>query len=178
MTGLRATFVLLVLGGVALFGARVTAGSAANRTLTIYSYATGVQYLNNIDDRIRGLGNNPFSKELNKLQTKSVTGSGPFPGDVAVYSFDLYAGPSLKKSAGSAFYTCYYNYAQHALCQASYVLSGRAGTLVASGPVNFNDTHFKLIVTGGTKKYLGASGELSAAPAARNAQRLDFLLLG
>jgi hypothetical protein len=97
---------------------------------------------------------------------------------VTVYSFDLYTSANLKQSAGSASYTCYFNYANHALCMAYYELSANRGTLVAAGPVNFNTTRFTLVVTGGTKRYLAANGEVAATPAAKSAQRLAFLLLG
>jgi hypothetical protein len=175
--------VILAASLIGLFAGRVSSSSAAaaagRQTLTIYSVATGVQFLNNADDIARGAANNPFNAATNKLRPKlTAKGNGPLAGDVTVYSFDLYNSASLRKSAGSASYTCYFNYANHALCMAYFELSGNSGTLVASGPVNFNSTHFTLVVTGGTKKYLAADGEVAAVPAAKNAQRLAFLLLG
>ncbi len=151
--------------------------AAGGRSLTVYSVATGVQFINTADDRARGAVNNPFNSSTDKLKPRTVdTGNGPFPGDVVVYSLDLYTGATLRRSAGSAVYTCYFNYARHALCQAYYILKG-AGTIVASGPIDFELKGFTIVVTGGTKKYLGARGEAVVVPAARKAQRLDFRLL-
>jgi hypothetical protein len=121
--------------------------------------------------------NNPLNSATNRLSPKSAgTGNGPFPGDVAVYALTLYSDPVLKRNAGSAVYTCYFGYARRALCEAYYVLNP-AGTLVASGPIDFNTTGFTIVVTGGTKKFLGARGEVRVTAAARNAQRVDFQLI-
>ena len=154
------------------------AGATAHRTLTIYSVATGLQYINTADDRARGRLNNPLDSTANKLAPKS-SGSrnGPFAGDVAVYALKLYTHANLKQSAGSAVYTCYFNYDRHALCQAYYHLK-TAGTLVASGPINFNTSKFTIVVSGGTKTYLGVRGAVDVTPAPRNAQKIDFELIG
>ena len=45
--------------------------------------------------------------------------------------------------------------------------------MLASGQVVFDGTRFTLGVTGGTDKYFGALGEVSATPAAKNAERLS-----
>ena len=138
-----------------------------------------MQYINTADDRARGHVNNPFDAASNKLAPKvSDGGKGPFAGDVAVYAVNLYSSPTLKRSAGSAVYTCYFNYERHALCQAYYTLKA-GGTLVASGPIDFNNSGFTIVVTGGTKKYLGVRGQAVVAAAPKtNAQRVDFELLG
>jgi hypothetical protein len=79
-------------------------------------------------------------------------------------------------------YTCYFNYDQHALCQAYYKPSN-GGTLVASGPVDFKTSGFTIVITGGTNTYLGARGQVtvaaSNAPVAKKkgAQRVDFELI-
>jgi hypothetical protein len=175
-----------ILTGALLLGFGVGAGSAGagkgRHTLTFYSFANGAQYLNNGDDRGRGIKNNPFDARQLKLRPAvHDVGDGPFPGDVAVFTLTLYANASLKKNIGSGAYTCYYNYAEHALCIAYYRLTGGpggSGTLVASGPVDFNNTdRFSLVVTGGTDAYRAARGELSAAPTG-TAERVNVLLLG
>ena len=181
--GLRIAAGASLLAGLLLLTAGVSSSSAGTsahqRRLTIYSVAAAVQYLNNQDDESRGLSNNPFDDALNKLKPKlSFAGNGPFAGDVAVFSFKLYDSPSLKHSAGTASFTCYYNYARKALCDADFELRDGSSTLVASGPVDFNATRYQLIVTGGTSKYLGARGELSEVPATKGVQRLDVVLLG
>ena len=131
----------------------------------MYSVATGLQYINSADDSARGHVNNPFDSATNKLAPKSSGGGdGPFAGDIAVYSVDLYSDSTLKRHAGSGVYTCYFNYDQHALCQAYYKPSA-GGTLVASGPIDFKTSGFTIVITGGTKKYLGVRGEVKVATA-------------
>ena len=130
---------------------RSTASRPASSTLTTKT------------TRCAGRSTTPSTPQTAKLQPKlSLKGNGPFPGDVTVYTFDLYSSAQLQKKVGSAAYTCYFNYASHALCLAYYELSGPKGSLVASGSLDFAQTGFTLVVTGGTLHYLGASGELGA----------------
>jgi hypothetical protein len=170
---------VLALLGLVFASVLVTtgAGAAGHRQLTIYSVATGLQYINTADDRARGHANNPLDSTANKLAPKS-SGSrnGPFAGDVALYALKLYSNQTLKRPVGSAVYTCYFNYDRHALCQAYYKLTA-GGTLVASGPIDFNTSGFTIVVTGGTKKYLGVRGEAKVADGPRNSQRIDFELI-
>jgi len=164
----------LVLASMSVPGA----GANATRTLTVYSVATGLQYINTADDRARGKLNNPLGSNANKLAPKSLgSGNGPFAGDVAIYALNLYSSATLKQKAGSAVYTCYFNYDRHAFCQAYYTLTA-GSTLVASGPIDFSATGFTIVVTGGTKKYIGVRGEAKVGAAARHSQRIDFELLG
>jgi hypothetical protein len=175
----RRRLIVAVLGLVFASVLVAGAGAAGNRVVTVYSVASGVQYINTADDRARGHVNNPFDPASNKLAPKSSGGAkGPFAGDVAVYAVNLYSNPTLKRPAGSAVYTCYFNYDRHALCQAYYTLKA-GGTLVASGPIDFKTSGFTIVVTGGTRKYLGVRGEVNVAAARKkNAQRIDFELLG
>lgn len=155
-----------------------SAGAAGTRGVTVYSVATGVQYINTADDRARGKDNNPFDAETNKLVPKSFgSGNGPFAGDVAVYALNLFSGPTLKQRAGTAVVTCFFNYDQRAFCQAYYKVAGE-GTLVASGPVNFKGTGFAIVVTGGTAKYLGVRGQVKVAAVPGNSQKVEFELIG
>jgi hypothetical protein len=153
------------------------AGAAGDRHLLVYSVATGLQYINTADDRARGHVNNPLDSTANKLAPKKSGGKGPFAGDVAVYALRLYGNSGLTKPAGTAVYTCYFNYDRHALCQAYYKLK-TGGTLVASGPIDFNRSNFTIVVSGGTTKYLGARGEAKVVAASGNAQKIDFELIG
>ena len=178
--GRKAAFLAAVIGlvlasaSVSGAGAASRAGASRLKVVTVYSVATGLQYINTADDRARGHANNPLDSTANKLAPKSSgSGNGPFAGDVALYALKLYTSPALKRSAGSAVYTCYFNYDRHALCQAYYKLD-TGGTLVASGPIDFNTSGFTIVVTGGTRTYLGFRGEAKAAAAPRNAQRVDF----
>ncbi len=167
--------VLALLLGSALVS---TAGAAPPKALTVYSVATGVQYINTADDRERGQGNNPFDDATKKLLPKSSnSGNGPFAGDVALYALSLFGDATLKKRAGSAVVTCYFNYDQHAFCQAYYKLATGA-TLVASGPVDFKASGFTIVVTGGTNAFIGVRGEVKVAAAPSNAQKVSFELIG
>ena len=170
----------VVFAGLGLVFASVSvarAGATGHRVLTLYSVATGLQYINSADDSARGHVNNPLNSTQNRLSPKDATGKGPFAGDIALYALKLYSNPTLKQSAGSAVYTCYFNYDRHALCQAYYKLK-TGSTLVASGPIDFNASGFTIVVTGGTTKYLGVRGEAKVVAAPRNAQRIDFELIG
>ena len=169
---------LAVLALAALVAGRAAAtGGALPHDLTIFTVASDVQFINTADDRARGAINNPFDAATNKLRPKaSGSGDGPFPGDVVVFNFDLYGKLPVKKKIGSASYTCYFNYTGHALCQAYYQLHG--GTLTAAGPVDFNATTFKLVVTGGTNGYLAARGQVTSVKSKDNAQRVHFRMLG
>ena len=175
--GGRAPFVVVAFALMCASLVVSGAGAAGNRTLTVYSIATGLQYINTADDRARGQVNNPLDSTANKLAPKSAGRKGPFAGDIAVYALKLFSNSALTRPAGSAVYTCYFNYDRHALCQAYYKLKS-GGTLVASGPVDFKVSNFTIVVSGGTNKYIGARGEANAVAAAGNAQKIDFELIG
>jgi hypothetical protein len=176
--GVRAATFLVAAFGLAFASAFVSgAGAAAHRGLIVYSVATGLQYINTADDRARGHVNNPLDSTANKLAPRSGGRNGPYAGDVAVYSLKLYANSALTQPAGTAVYTCYFNYDRHALWQSYYKLK-TGGTLVASGPVDFNKTSFTIVVSGGTNRYLGARGEAKAVAAPGSAQKIDFELVG
>ena len=149
------------------------AASAAQK-LTIYSVAEQEQFINHSDDRIRGGAKNPFGN-FNDVTQTTTNAVGPFPGDQAIFSFNLYADANLTKRIGAAIFTCQYNYAKNAFCDASFRLSGRE-TMVAQGAFNFNTTSFALAVTGGTGPYATASGALEVTPSAHHAERLVFEL--
>jgi len=163
---------------VCAVGIAASSSSAATRPhgLTIYTLASGAAFINTADDRARGAKNNPFDAATNKLKPEvKENGDGPFAGDVAVFNFDVFTSPALKKTFGTASYTCFFNYVRRALCQAYYKL--RNGTVTAAGPVDFNKTGFRLVITGGTEKYLAARGQVTSVQAKSNAQRVDFQFL-
>ena len=100
--------VLTVCVGTSLFASDVTSGSPnaepAPKTFTLYSIVVQKHFVNNQDDRARGKGNNPFgnfaapfvsppSEELN---------NGPFVGDMALLTYDLYTSPKLETKVGTA----------------------------------------------------------------------------
>jgi hypothetical protein len=144
------------------------------RTLSLASVPTSEQFLNHADDRQRGYGNNPFGNFLAPTATTKEQTDGPFPGDQALFEFNVYSGNALKNLAGSAVFTCNYGFKKHGFCNAIYQLSG--GTLVASGPLDFNASNFSLVVTGGTGKYRSVAGEVVAMPSVRGSQRLAIAL--
>jgi hypothetical protein len=165
-----------LLSGPTASGA--SGGGSAQKKLTIWAVATRAQYLNFADDRARGTGSNPFNadvKSLGPISEAKQKGNGPFPGDKAMYTFKLYTSPGLKKSAGSATYTCTFSFLKKAICVAYFKLNG--GTMFGSGPADFTSTRITFAVTGGTSKYLGVRGQVTSAPGAKDEHRLDFVLL-
>lgn len=176
----RAAFAVIALAVLCTVGAGSSSAGVAlkKQVRTVYTVASAVQFINSADDLARGKLNNPFNAATNKLTPTGTAGSGQtLPGDVALFSFKLYANAALTKGAGTASYTCYFNYAKRALCQAYYEFNGGGGTVVSAGPVDFSKQGFSMVVTGGTKNYLGARGELTAVPAAKHAQRVALVLL-
>jgi hypothetical protein len=169
----------LVFASVASAGASPAGRASAQRVLTLYSVATGLQYINSADDSARGKVNNPLGNSANALEPRGAggNGDGPFAGDIAIYSVNLFSDSTLKQHAGTGVYTCYFNYDQHALCQAYYQPKA-GGTLVASGPVDFKTSGFTIVITGGTNTFLGARGEVNVGPSMKkNTQRVDFELI-
>jgi hypothetical protein len=175
---LRKSGAVLALAVVALIAASVTSSATAAATggqkFTIYSVATQEQFMNMSDDRARGKGNTPFGNFKDTTTPTKESGTGPFPGDIALFSFALYTNADLKTSAGSGVFTCQYNFNQNAFCDVTYQLSG--GTLVCAGAFNFNAKSFTLTVKGGTGKFRSVKGDIAALPAVNHAQRLDFVL--
>jgi hypothetical protein len=152
--------------------------AAADTTLTLYAVPTTAQFMNHADDRLRGMTTNPFNIKAKAvvIQTSGKEkGNGPFPGDNILYSFKLYADSKLHKRVGAAMFTCYFGFVRRATCDAYFELRG--GVLLSTGQVVFNGKRFTLGVSGGTGTYLGASGDVVASPAARNAERLVVRLL-
>ena len=151
-----------------------TASAQPAQTLSLAAVPTSEQFLNHADDRQRGRGNNPFGNFIAPTATTKEQTDGPFPGDQALFEFNIYPGNDLKKLAGSAVFTCNYGFKKQGFCNGIYQLSG--GTLVASGPIDFNANDFSLVVTGGTGKYRSVAGEVVAKPMARGSQPLAIAL--
>jgi hypothetical protein len=169
---MKRALLLLALG---VLSAAVLANAAsAKRTLVIFSVAEQEQFINHQDDRIRGGSKNPFGN-FNDVTASTKTGAGPFPGDQAIFSFNLYADPLLKRRIGTASFTCQYNFAKNAFCDASFQLQGST-TLIANGSFNFESGRFTLAVIGGAGTYLAASGVLTETPTSGHAQQLTFEL--
>jgi len=176
MSSAIALLLASVVGVLLLAATAYASGSAAKaeQQLTLFSVAMQEQFLNHADDRQRGKGNNPFGNYKAATATTKEHGNGPFPGDQALFEFNIYAGKDLKKLAGTAVFVCNYNFHKHGFCDAVYRLDG--GTLIAAGALDFNAKDFGMVVTGGTGKYRATTGSLVAAPAKRGAQRLSIAL--
>jgi hypothetical protein len=167
------------LAGVALFavGAMSASAGAANgrQRLTLYSVTEQEQFVNNQDDRARGEGHNPFGAYSDVSPAVTKPKGGPFPGDEALFSFNVYRNADLKTRAGSAIFTCQYNFGKNAFCDVSFQLIDR-GTLIAEGAFNFDAARFTLAITGGYGGYSDVTGEVVATPSAHHAQQLNFQL--
>lgn len=167
-TKLLVMSVLLITASFVCDRASATASSHA---LTIYARITQSQFVDHSDDRKRGDFANPFNTDTTIPPPKS--GAGALPGDNALFTFTLYSDPTLKRRVGTGTYSCTFNFAHRALCEADLEL--RSGTMIADGPIDFNSTRFTLAVTSGTGKYLGVRGQVASSPASANVHRLSFL---
>ncbi len=166
-----AVLVVAAVGGAARAGTN-------KAILNVYAVPATVQFMNHADDRLRGMSTNPFN--VSEAKVIDVTngkekGNGPFPGDDVLYTFHLYADPARRQEIGSAIFTCYYNFIKHAICDAYFDL-GR-DIVLASGSVAFNSPRFTLSVTGGTRAYLGALGQVDATPSVKSTQRFSIHLI-
>ena len=171
----RSLLAAVVLLAAAAPAAAASEASQASQKVRVYAVPTTVQFMNHADDRLRGMSTNPFNfkAEAVILGAKGKEkGNGPFPGDDILYAFKLFSDAKLKKANGTAMFTCYYEFAKRATCD-SYFDLGK-GLVLASGQVPFGAKHFTLAVTGGTRAYFGALGQVDSVPAARNAQRFDL----
>lgn len=165
------------LGAAALFAASGVSSAAAATTsqqkFTVYSVATQEAFLSMSDDRARGKGNTPFGNFKDTTTPTKESGVGPYAGDIAMFSFDLYTNANLKTRAGSGEFTCQYNFNQNAFCDVTYQLKG--GILLCAGAFNFNAKSFTLAIKGGTGVYRSKKGDIDALPAVNHAQRLDVV---
>jgi hypothetical protein len=173
----RVTLSLALLVAAAAFAGGAAPAVNGQQKFTVYAVATTAQFMNHADDRLRGMIANPFNVKgaavIIAAQGQE-KGYGPFPGDDILYSFKLYADQKATQSIGGALFTCYYDFVKHAICDTYYELKG--GTLLASGPIRFGKARFKLAVSGGTDKFLGAGGEVVAVASGKTSQRLNFVL--
>jgi hypothetical protein len=154
------------------YGARSTA--SPTHQLVVYSVAVKEEFNDHSDDRARGDANNPFGNFLQSRSYTAESGAGPFAGDRAIFVFELYSDASLKDSIGSATFACQYGFAKKGICQVDYTLGG--SSLIGMGGLDFDSQRFALAITGGTGKYVDASGDVQATPAAKHANRLSFVI--
>ena len=171
----------LIVGavGAAILAAAVGAGDAAAATraqkVVLYSVAEQEQYIDNSDSLTLGQGDNPFGNFKDVSGVTQKNSHGPFPGDEAVFSFNLYKDANLKTRVGAANFTCQYNFSKNAFCDAAFQLKN-GSTLIAEGAFNFNAGKFTLAVTGGYGSYANTTGVMQEQPSANHSQRLTFQL--
>lgn len=173
---------VLVLPCLLLFACALsppaTAGTKPSVSSQLVLYATGAseEFINSNDDEARGDTNNPFGiRPLSPAALQRVDqGSGPFPGDYALFTLRLHTDAALKTRAGLETLTCFYLFAKDAFCDVTLNLAD--GNLVASGVFSFAAKSYALAVTGGTGRFNGASGELDVSPAAGDAEKIAVLL--
>ena len=175
---LRLAAVLAALAALGGVGVSPAPAAVQTRSLVIYLKATRLQFLNHADDRARGDVTSPFDPDA-KLTPPTNANSGAKgtrAGDQALFSFKLYSDLALTKPIGTAVYTCTFNFAQQAACDANFQLN--KGTVFASGPADLLTGNFTLAVIGGTSGYLGIRGQVTSSPTGhQNTTRLDFILL-
>ena len=170
------------LAAVAAAATLAVAAAAATthvRSLVFYATPTRVQFINHADDRERGLRLNPFNADILPPPPKANTGKkGGRAGDNALFAFKLYTDPSLTRLVGTAIYTCTFNFAHEAICEADFQLKG--GSMIAMGPAQLDSSFSRLVlpVTGGTGRYVGAHGQLTSTPSIyKNTQIIHFQLV-
>jgi len=178
-TCMRCLVAALALLAAALPASAASGAASASHSLRVYAVPNTVQFMNHADDRLRGMATNPFkfkSEAVILNDNGKEKGQGPFPGDDILYTFKLFADPTLTRPAGTALFTCYYEFLKRATCDSYFDLA--EGLVLASGQVRFGQAHFTLGITGGTRAYLGALGQVSSVPAAKNTQRFDLHVTG
>jgi hypothetical protein len=172
----------LAAGALVFFFAALPDGADARgarqfRSVTLYSTVKTQQFVDNGDDEARGYADNPFgfrNKPAQAAETEDQ--NGPFPGDEAFFSFNLYSDAAHHKPAGVAIFTCQYYFDRNAFCDASYQL--KRGNVTAGGASSFSANNFTLAITGGSGAYTNAAGaiEISEGSSGKS-QRLHFVLL-
>ena len=156
---------IAALGAAAAFGLLVVASSSARpqastRHLTFAAIVSKAQFVNNRDDRQRGLGNNPFGNTAGTgTATTDEKGHGPLPGDEGVFEYTLTDPNHPSKKLGVGDLVCEYVFDKVGSCWFTYDLG--SGTIVGIGSVPaLTQTSFSLTVTGGTGAYRGVRGNI------------------
>jgi hypothetical protein len=171
----RAVAVGAVVVAVAavLFAHGITTSSAQEpgQRLTVYSVAQKQIYVNNQDDRERGVDKNPFTEGSVPSPTPSTL---PAAGDQTLAVAGIYAKPGKQGKEGESAETCFFNFSKNASCDLTIRLKG--GNLEASGAIHFDSKNFVLAIVGGTGAYSAAGGELKVSPASKNAQKFVISL--
>lgn len=168
---------LAALAMAATMAVPLAPATTQGRSFVIYAKPTRAQFINHADDRERGKILNPFGSDLLPPPPDANTGKkGARAGDNALFSLKLYSDPHLTRPVGNAIYSCTFNFAQEAICEANFTLNG--GTMIALGPAKLDSGNIVLPVIGGTGRYAGAHGQLTSRPSgSKNTQIVRFRLL-
>jgi hypothetical protein len=158
----------------------VPAATAATqgRSFVFYAKLTRAQFINHADDRARGKKLNPFNADLLPTPPNANKGKkGGRAGDNALFSLKLYSDANLKRPVGYAMYSCTFNFAHEAICEADFELS--SGSMIAMGPAKLDGSAIVLPVTGGTRRYAGAHGQVTSTSSSnkKNTQIIRFRLV-
>jgi hypothetical protein len=87
---------------------------------------------------------------------------GPTPGDQAVFTSDLFRDSHFQHKVGTTIGACTVVTADELECGATGHLKG--GDVQVNGAVPTATTKASLSITGGTRKFRGANGELTTTP--------------
>jgi hypothetical protein len=163
---------------VATTTAPVSSPTKQGRSFVVYAKPTRAQFVDHNDDRKRGDFKNPFDPDLLPTPRNANSGKkGARAGDNALFGFKVYSDAKLTRPIGDAIYSCTFNFAEEAICEANFTLAG--GSMTAMGPTMLDDSTIVLPVTGGTGGYAGARGQFSsrAVGSKGNTQVIRFRLL-
>ena len=154
------------------------ASTQARRSFVFYAKPTRAQFINHADDRERGNITNPFGDAVLPTPPNANSGKqGARAGDNALFMLKLYSDAKLTRLVGTASYSCTVNFGQQAICEGQFELGD--GTMIAVGQADLRSGDWVLPVSGGTRRYAGAHGQLTSKPAGTklNTQIIHFQLV-
>ncbi len=170
---------LAAVATAATMAVQVASAATQGRSFVLYAKPTRAQFVNHADDRARGAIANPFNPEeiLPTPPNANAGKKGARAGDNALVSLTLYSDRNLTRRVGTATYSCTFNFAQEAICDADFELT--RGTMIAMGPAKLDGRPIVLPVTGGTGRYAGAHGQMTstASRSKKNTQIIRFQLV-
>jgi hypothetical protein len=100
----------------------------------------------------------------------------PNPGDTFLVGGDV-LDTENHRTIGTSDTSCVQSFADHALCQAAVVFTGK-GQIMVAGEITglVNSPPSTLAITGGSGRYRGAKGEIHFVPVSATESRVTFLL--
>jgi hypothetical protein len=165
----------LALATLVPFAGATTQG----QSFFLYAKPTQAQFINRADDRERGLKSNPFNADVIPPAPKANGGKkGGRAGDNALFAFKLYSDAKLTRLVGTAVYSCTFNFAHEAICEADFEMN--RGSMIAMGPAQLGSSFSRIVlpVTGGTGRYKSAHGQMTSMPSIyKNTQIIHFQLV-